>query len=66
MVQQRPGPAYEPGTPFYCPWCSELFRDANDYDHAFEHQDKARYAVHIIEEYWPAGLAAHVSAEGVN
>lgn len=64
MTQQRLGPAYEPGTPFYCPWCRAVF-DGGDYDHAFEHQDVAPYAHLVIEEFLPLGLASHAFAEGV-
>lgn len=64
-TQRRPGPVYEPGTPFYCPWCARLFRDVSDYDHAFEHQDVAPSFHLVIEEYYPEGLAAHVFAEGI-
>jgi len=65
MTQQRPGPEYEAGTPFYCPWCAALFRDVSFYDHSFEHRDKAPDCHLVIEEYWPAGLAAHSIAEGI-
>ena len=65
MTQRRPGPAYDRGTPFYCPWCGKAFFDACGYDHSYEHQDVAPYAHLVIEEYWPVGLAAHAHAEGV-
>jgi len=64
VTQLRLGPEYAGSIPFYCPWCSSQI-NADPRDHAREHMDKAPYAVEIVEEYWPVGLAAHCIAEGV-
>jgi len=65
MTKRRPGPEYESGEPYYCPWCHE-FRSGDEwYDHSFEHRGMAPKAHLIIEEYYPVALAKHAFAEGL-
>lgn len=62
----RIGPPEPTRAPFYCPWCRRQIDSTDPRDHAGEHRDKAPYAYLITEEYWPAGTAAHLIAEGVH
>lgn len=62
----RIGPPAPTSPPFFCPWCGEQIDGEDPYlEHAEEHRDVAPYAHLVCEEYWPAGTAAHMIAEGV-
>jgi len=64
MTRERVGPPEPKTTPFYCPWCGRQVDEEAPLVHAEQH-DIAPYAYLVSEEYWPAGTAAHLIAEGV-
>lgn len=62
----RSGPPAPSRPPFYCPWCQRQVDDEDPHlEHAEQHRDIAPHAHLVTEEYWPAGTASHMIAEGV-